>query len=102
MEVITLNEALKEMESGRLFSIGYITYSKSRKTGGEIKELDGCRVSYNRSDTGAKKFSSPIVTEKKPNHYMNRTRNIVTADGSIKKVNIWLIIRLNGKKVTLY
>lgn len=97
-----MNEALKEMESGRLFSIGYVTYSKSRKTGGEIKELDGCRISYKRSDTGSKSFSLATMSSTKPNHYMNRTRNIVTADGSIKKVNIWLIIRLNGKKVTLY
>ena len=100
MGVITLKEALREMHSGSLFSITYYTYSATRKAGGEKKEYDGCRLSRKNTDaTEAPVFSTG---PKRPNHYGNRTRNIVLPDGRIKKLNVWFITRFNGADLTLY
>jgi len=102
MGVIKLSEALKEMQSGNLFSIRYVTADKSRNSGGDIKEYDGCRLSRRAaSDTEAPVFTTGNPT-KRPNHYRNRTRNIVLANSDVRKVNVWLIIGFNGKPVILY
>jgi hypothetical protein len=100
MEIVTLKEVLTEMRSGNIFSIRWVTANKKKKTGGTIKQYDGCR----RSRATPTASERPMFNggSKKPNHYGNATRNIVIPTGEIRKLNVWLIIGFNGKKVVLY
>lgn len=102
--VITLKDALQAMNSGELFSMRWVTFDRKRKTGGEIKEESGCKLSgqdyREQREHNPKGVQAP--SSKLPAHYRNRTRNIVLPNGDVRKVNIWFIIGFNGKKVALY
>ena len=109
MDSIKLNEALRIMKSGEIFSIQFVTFDKKRKTGGFIKHYPEARLLLKddkekkvvKSSSGA----APIKT-KNPNHWDNATRNIKVIVNGIessgnKKLHIFLITMFNGKRVYL-
>ncbi|RZK26320.1 MAG: hypothetical protein EOO63_14850 [Hymenobacter sp.] len=87
METIRLAEALERMEKAKEpFTLRFVTYDVSRKTGGRVVEWEDCRLA-------AKCAGHP---------YRYATRNLlVGASSQRRKVHIWLLLALNGVKIVL-
>lgn len=109
---IFLSEVLEQMrkqdETGRaiLFSISFRTYNSNTKKGGRLIELKGAKLVMQESINEIDEIDSlryktkKVLVRKNPKHYENKTRNIKTANGDIKKINIRDIISFNGKTVS--
>jgi len=111
---ITLKQALAIMESGEVFSIEYVTCDHQKKQGGKkisFKEAKLLQRKKNKPTTSPgieKTTDSRIKTlkSKSPNHKTWFTRNIRILQsgketGMIKKIHPPLIIKFNGKELTL-
>lgn len=101
---ITLKEALLVIDSGRpIGSITFVTADFHKDTGGEWIEMNDVRKHNWIDPEEYKKQQRLKLTsnrlKKNPNHFLNSTRNLVTAGGQIRKVHIRLIRKLNGKTV---
>lgn len=100
-----LREVLKEMK--RLdenknpvpFSITVRTYNQQNKVGGRLVTWDNATLMQPPKTPGKIRLSQK-VDFKNPNHFKNRTRNLMTNQGK-KKINILFIISFNGCKVIL-
>ena len=105
MEGISIKEILEWMDSGRPFSLTYVTADSRRGTGGSL-------VSYRRvQKTGYavkdKTRLTPAVQKrydqqidgKNPNHFEHFTRNIILPNREVRTVHIDLITHFNEKKV---
>lgn len=109
MAKLRLNDALKIMDNGEVFSIEYVTFDKKRKTGGRIKYYPEAKLLKSAKSTISGSTKSTSIKAKKstnPNHWDNATRNIkILIDGvetsGNKKLHIFLILKLNGKRVYL-
>ena len=112
MSMIKLNQVLKIMQAGEIFSMSFVTLDVKRKTGGKIRQIDEARIIQKQpklrsdfkpsEDTG--KYEPRL--KKNPNHWTNCTRSFkIIVDGiessSIRKVHIFLITKFNGKTVYL-
>jgi hypothetical protein len=105
METIQMLDVLKEMDSGRKFSLEFVSYDKARKTGGFIRFFDEAKLTITPKEKKSL-AKSKIKFQKNQNHFKNATRNILTfnngnQDYGNKKVHIFLITRFNGKEVIL-
>jgi len=100
MEIISLQECLRQIHTGKPFDITFVTADMQRKTGGVIKIYQNCTLSQK---SGGKqrngKGKNWIVPPKAPHHYENATRNIRLPNGDIRKIHIRLITEFNGFKV---
>jgi len=86
------------------FNIAVREYNRQNKMGGRLRRYRKASLlmlpKKNRlSEIERLKHKRKVVAEKKPNHFLNRTRNIKLATGEIKKINILLITEFNGQKV---
>lgn len=103
MAIIRLRDALREMDTGRVFSIRFYTGDVSRHTGG--KRIDIERATLNDlTDTphtgGESQPKSAYASVKAPRHTKNRTRNIrILPSGEVRKLHISLITQFNGQMV---
>lgn len=88
------------------FDISAYTFSRVKRTGGELKEYKN--VTYLPSSSGEKQILDtlenildPIKVARDPNHNDNYTRNLQLNDGlgGIKKINILFIKTINNKTV---
>lgn len=92
------------MDAGENFSIGFRTFNKHEKTGGEFIFIPDA-VKHNHLTAAERKSGSNVVSVSKvvsrnPNHYENSTRNIrVIANGRIIKIHLRLVTDFNNKKV---
>jgi len=94
------------MNSGELFSVLFVSYDKKRKTGGILKKYDQVKLSNPKIDKNKPARidgSSPV---RKANHFINSTRTIRVYkqgidSGLVKKMHIFLMLQINGKKVIL-
>ncbi len=92
------------MNTGRPFSITYITWDHQRGRGGSVKSVDQAVKHYQsaRQDLNVeikKDRPSLLYSIRNPNHFHNGTVNIrVSAAGNadIRKVHYQLIRRFNG------
>lgn len=102
-ETISVWEVLKIMNNGEPFSIVYYSYSKTRKTGGDIISHKQARLSGVKANRSQGSYTSNDLPIKKTNHKDNMTRNVeVLADGvpaMITKLHFLAIDWFNGKKV---
>jgi hypothetical protein len=104
-EFITLKEVLAFMDTGRKFSISFITYDKKNQEGGELVELKTAHKHNWASPAEFRKIKRlhpeavPKKLVKDPRHYENSTRNIVKGNSDLCKVHIRLIRKFNGKTV---
>ena len=95
------------MDTGEVFSIKFVTFDKKRKRGGALKYYPECKLlkSEPKNNTNTTK-SVRAKKSTSPNHWDNATRNLkVLINGqemaSNKKLHIFLILELNGKRVNL-
>lgn len=93
--MIRLQDALDIMKNGEPFSISFVTANKSKKTGGEILELENVKLN---------KFQKQVVKNiesipKPANETANEIRNFLLPNGQIRKCHIRLITKFNGQPV---
>jgi hypothetical protein len=108
MEGIRLVEALEQMETAQEpFTLRFVKVDRRRKTGGQIVEWQNCRLSGPRRGS-SRHLAEQAARSAGPDggrqhyHYRNGTRNIVVGNGTQRrKIHIWLLLSLNGKKIVL-
>ncbi len=91
------------MGTGAPFSMAFVTDDERRGTGGEWVEVAEAFKHDYVSKTERKKLEKAQpqqLVKKNPNHYDHSTRNISLPNGELRKVNIRLIRRFNGKTVS--
>ena len=99
---ITFKEALEIIDSGQFFDIRFITCDLKKGTGGEQYDLKKVCKYKNPSHAQQQSLAKAQPTtknSKNPNHYENSTRNLKLENGSLLKVHIRLIRKINGKTV---
>ena len=110
MEGIRLVEALEAMETAQEpFTLRFIKLDRRRKTGGQPVEWHNCRLSGPRRGSSRQLAEQAARTAgpdggrtRQHHHYVNGTRNIVVGNGTQRrKIHIWLLLSLNGKKIVL-
>lgn len=110
--VILMRDALREMETGRVFSIRLYTGNLKDGTGGKRIDIERAVLNHVAMDTeesrgaemsirtASKLAQGDYSSIKAPNHSKNRTRNImIMPSQEIRKIHIALFTRFNGKKV---
>lgn len=101
MVSITLKEAIEMMDSGAYFSIDFVTADMRRGTGGEWIHLPRCRKNPRQTKAEKEAEKMRVLRPKRdPRHYENSTRNLLLANGEIRKVHLRLIRKINGRVVT--
>jgi hypothetical protein len=120
---IRLKDALDLLDGPAPVPVRWVTYDRRRGTGGEFRELAGARIGRGlraaaeaalRAPTAAEETAAdradmaadgqvPVPTgTKDPAHWENATRNLVdTATGELKKIHIYLLTHVAGRKVYL-
>jgi hypothetical protein len=107
---IFLNDALKIMQlkdkEGKPFpfDLTYRTFNSQSKQGGKLKIYTAVKhlPDANPNALPSKSIEAifaEVKSEKKPEHFDNRTRNIELQNGDIKKIRIDFIISINNRKV---
>lgn len=107
---IFLRQVLKEMEKigpdnlPVKFSIEVRTFNSQNKEGGRLVKYTDASLLVKPAKK--KKAFNPMEhlyrverDRKNPNHWSNRTRNIQTKSGQIKKLKILYITKFNGLEV---
>jgi len=106
METILRYDVLKEMDSGKAFSMSWVTYDVTRGTGGELKSVTNwCKVkkeldtdiipaserttSSNPASTDEYRIRGIMVNIYNPNNYHQH----------LTKVHLPLVTIFNGKRV---
>jgi hypothetical protein len=91
------------MDTGASFSMAFVTDDEKRGTGGEWVEIkEAFKHEYVSKKEQAKldKIQPQQLLLKDPRHYEHSTRNISLPNGEMRKLNIRLIRRFNGKVVS--
>jgi hypothetical protein len=103
---ISISDMKAYMQSGKPFSMVYITYDFTRGKGGRVKRVAMAVHHYaaNKSSTQAPPPSprDPSRPSRNPRHYENSTVNIRYQDNGqfvIRKVHYQLIRQFNGATV---
>lgn len=99
-----LSIMLEKDKNDRLkpFSVTYMSYNASRKTGGTLIRFPSCFLRVeNNSGTKTMK-GKKYYKGNQPRHWINSTRNFLPAGAGqkdIKKLHIWLMFEFNGMEV---
>ncbi|ALU74339.1 hypothetical protein AUW17_05365 [Tenacibaculum dicentrarchi] len=110
MKEISLKAALaimdqKDKEGNAFpFDITFRSLQRNSKTGGHLynyAQVKRLRPKIGKSTKASliKAVQSAEKTKKKPDHFVNRTRNLELQNGEIKKIHIRLIISINGQNI---
>lgn len=98
-EVLMEMKKLDENKNPVPFTITVRTYNQQNKVGGRLVTWDNATLMQAPKTPGKVRLSQKIDF-KNPNHFKNRTRNLMTNQGK-KKINILFITRFNGYEVIL-
>jgi hypothetical protein len=107
VETIRRSEAMQFIESGRPFTLEFVTADVKRGTGGELikvvnwQKVHGSKVDSKENAKGTSGATSDS-TSHNPNHYQHKTFNIFNpANRQLHphKVHFRLLISLNGKRI---
>lgn len=109
VETIFLRQVLEIMEKKDTqgnavpFDIEFRTFNSNNKSGGALKKYNAARLLIAKNKQAV---FNPMEHEyrqfrvrKNPNHWDNRTRNLETPSGQIRKVKILYITKFNGCQV---
>jgi hypothetical protein len=120
---IRLKDALALLDGPAPVAVRWVTYDRRRQTGGEFRELPAARLGLGKRAAAEAALRPPAASEetdehradvaadgqvligsspKDPAHWANATRNLVdTATGELKKIHIYLLTHVAGRKVYL-
>lgn len=116
MDQITVKDMLAQMETGKVFSLTFVTYDRRRKRGGSIEDIAEAvllqhdptatnEIFANRPATPhEKKVQQLAELRRAPDHHKWYTRNIRLLvnghpTGEIRKIHPPLVTRFNQKTV---
>lgn len=106
MNTIKLNEVLAYMNSidndGKrpYYNLKVRAFQTNSQFGGRLIEYKNVRTALeNNSKSENEKLKKQKL--KDPNHFKNRTRNIVTMNKEVKTIHILFIVEFNGQRVIL-
>lgn len=118
MQTIEVQQMLREMETGIIFNIIYVTYDRQRKKGGKVithqeaklhRAADALAASaevHQRPLSIAEKTAllQSASTTRSPHHGEHYTRNVVLMQhghttSQIRKIHIPLVVKFQGKIV---
>lgn len=106
--VITTKKMLERMDTGRPFSMRWVTYDRKRRKGGRILEVSEARLTQPGQQRKAGRPLTPIektkAAGKRANHRKWYTRNIAVLHqgeetGEIIKFHPPLVLEFNGMDV---
>lgn len=89
MKTITLGDAMRKANLGKVFDCAVVTADEKRKIGGELIKLTGCQL-------------APLSKKeaiRDPGHHHNDTRNLISSDGKIIKIHPRLMTEFDGKEL---
>lgn len=100
--MLTLKEAIRELESGQWCSLRFITADVNKGSGGKVLELAKCRIARVRTNTTTASSPVPFAdgamgVSKNPNHGYHFTRNVELPNKQLRKVHPILITHFNGE-----
>lgn len=99
-DYISIKDMIAYMNSGKPFSIVYVTWDKAKGAGGSVKEVQLAYKNYAAARSESKSVNVvEAIANKNPNHFSNSTVNInIPGQGGvdIRKVHVQLIRRFNG------
>ncbi len=98
-EYISIKDMIAYMNSGKPFSIVYVTWDHSKGAGGSVKEVQLAYKHYSNSTAAKTGNADPSTIKRNPNHFSNSTMNIKIpgqAGVDVRKVHVQLIRRFNG------
>lgn len=103
MKVLTLSEALTNLENGQWHSITYISADVQKNEAGKIIRIKECRLESQTNShvksTNTTAQPIPERSRKSANHRQNATRNLRLRNNMIRKCHIHLIHSLNSTPV---
>jgi hypothetical protein len=95
----SLSECLEVIHSGQDFSVKFRTFNRMNKSGGRLIEIHSVKLLTKKEVKEKALVNKDSLVKKNPNHYDNRTRNLLLPNNEIRKVNILFITEFNGEKV---
>jgi hypothetical protein len=120
---IRLKDALDLLDGPAPVPVRWVTYDRRRQTGGEFRDLPAARIGPGQRAAEEAALRPPTASEetdearadvaaegqvpvptgtKDPAHWLNATRNLVdTTTGELKKIHIYLLTHVAGRKVYL-
>ncbi len=105
MRYVSLADALAEMSGidgfnrAVPFSIEFVEADRRRKAAGKIKVIPRA-VMYRKQNHGTEHSPAATGFKKKPNHWLNHTRNIVDQHTrEMKKIHLRLVTKVNEQLV---
>lgn len=106
MDVLSIQDALQIMESGKPFCVRFVSYDKSRKSGGSIKFFSELVTTRTASVHHPKLEKRNTPASKAQNHFENFTRNYFLCINGvetsvIKSLHVFGVLEVNGKKLAL-
>jgi len=118
MTTIEVQQMLREMETGIIFSITYVTYDRQRKKGGKVITHQEAKLHRADDAIAAEKTlmqrplseaEQAVATQytnakRSPHHGEHFTRNLVLMQNGhttsqIRKIHIPLVVKYQGKTV---
>lgn len=97
---ISIKDMIAYMNTGKPFSIVYVTWDHTKGAGGSVKEVQLAYKHYSNTTAKASHADSePGTVKRNPNHFSNSTMNIKIPGQSgvdVRKVHVQLIRRFNG------
>lgn len=104
MDVISFENAINLLESGKPVTVRYVSYDKRRKTGGKIKDHQVV-ITRMKSDRVTPEEARK-KSDKAQNHYDNSTRNCFQCIDdeitmSVKTIHLPLMLQINNMDVML-
>lgn len=86
------------------FDCSVRTFNKTTKKGGKLKEYSKVKLLPLSTGLSLKDSLEDLqkiaVESRNPNHFENKTRNIKTSSGQVRKINLNFLITVNGLYVT--
>ena len=106
MDVLSIQEALKIMESGKPFAVRVVSYDRKRKSGGAIKFYSELVTTKTASEFHPKLEKQNTPASKAQNHHENFTRNFFQCingvpTSCIKSLHIYGVLEVNSIKLAL-
>ena len=103
-EAMAIIDAVDTNGNAIPFDVSFRTLNRNSKTGGRLITYKQVKKTQSKLSLPSKSYllhqvTTPSGIKRKPNHFKNRTRNVVLQNGEKRKIHIRLITSINSKKM---
>ncbi len=100
MESYSIKQALEILENGHFHEVAYVSANRNKNEGGKVVRINECRINpnseHNKTNTYVNAFPTVAFERKQhTNHKEYATRNLMLANGEIRKMHIHLLFSIN-------